>query len=171
MTIPELRSYCGGLWTCAEECPDNCPYGYQTYVPASAIRKLFESRRPVQAWGKEELLDQRIGYWRSILSDPKRELEDRQIAAEKLVPLLAEKERRERPQTQTYQSSLTPQDVALQYFPHGKQKGREWWATCPIHGEKTASFSINLDTGLWSCFGCSNGGSLKRLREIVDGRG
>lgn len=39
-----------------------------------------------------------------------------------------------------------------------KQKGRDFWCCCPLHGEKTPSFKIDPATQLWHCFGCGEGG-------------
>jgi DNA primase len=39
-----------------------------------------------------------------------------------------------------------------------KKKGNNYWACCPFHGEKTASFSVN-PKGFFYCFGCSKKGS------------
>ena len=35
-----------------------------------------------------------------------------------------------------------------------KKKGREYWACCPFHGEKTASFSVSASKQFYHCFGC-----------------
>ena len=34
-----------------------------------------------------------------------------------------------------------------------KQKGRSYWGLCPFHGEKTASFKVDPEHGLYYCFG------------------
>ena len=40
-----------------------------------------------------------------------------------------------------------------------KKKGRNFFGLCPFHGEKTASFSVNIDKQIYKCFGCGEGGS------------
>ncbi|WP_027000109.1 DNA primase [Eisenibacter elegans] len=39
-----------------------------------------------------------------------------------------------------------------------KRKGNNWWAPCPFHNERTASFSVNPAKGIYKCFGCGAGG-------------
>jgi len=41
-----------------------------------------------------------------------------------------------------------------------KPKGRRLWGLCPLHGEKTPSFSVSPDKQLFYCFGCHAGGSV-----------
>ena len=41
-----------------------------------------------------------------------------------------------------------------------KPKGRRLWGLCPLHGEKTASFSVSPDKQVFYCFGCHKGGSV-----------
>jgi hypothetical protein len=37
------------------------------------------------------------------------------------------------------------------------------YACCPLHVERTPSFTVNKDTGEWYCFGCGKGGSEKEF--------
>ena len=41
-----------------------------------------------------------------------------------------------------------------------KPKGRRLWGLCPIHGEKTPSFSVSPDKQMFYCFGCHAGGTV-----------
>ncbi len=41
-----------------------------------------------------------------------------------------------------------------------KKKGRTWEGLCPFHEEKTPSFSIDAEKGLYYCFGCHQGGDV-----------
>lgn len=41
-----------------------------------------------------------------------------------------------------------------------KQQGRNFWACCPFHHEKTASFSVAADKGFFYCFGCHAAGDV-----------
>ncbi len=47
-----------------------------------------------------------------------------------------------------------------------KPKGRRLWGLCPLHGEKTASFSVSPDKQLFYCFGCHAGGSV--IQFVMD---
>jgi len=40
-----------------------------------------------------------------------------------------------------------------------KKKGREFWACCPFHGEKTPSFSVSPSKQFFHCFGCQKSGN------------
>ena len=43
----------------------------------------------------------------------------------------------------------------------------DWWAPCPFHGEKTASFHVDDQKGFYYCFGChAKGDALTFLREV-----
>lgn len=40
-----------------------------------------------------------------------------------------------------------------------KKQGRRWVGLCPFHKERTPSFSVNQERGLYYCFGCKAAGS------------
>ena len=39
-----------------------------------------------------------------------------------------------------------------------KKSGNHFWGLCPFHKEKTPSFSVNPQLGIYKCFGCGEGG-------------
>lgn len=41
-----------------------------------------------------------------------------------------------------------------------KQSGKNYFALCPFHKEKTPSFTVNRERGLFHCFGCGVGGNV-----------
>src|SRR5579885_791680 len=48
-----------------------------------------------------------------------------------------------------------------------RRAGRRWQGLCPFHAEKTPSFSINAEEGLYYCFGCGAGGDvITFVREV-----
>ena len=40
-----------------------------------------------------------------------------------------------------------------------KKKGKEYWACCPFHGEKSPSFSVSQHKQFYHCFGCQQSGN------------
>ena len=40
-----------------------------------------------------------------------------------------------------------------------KKKGKEYWACCPFHNEKSASFSVSQNKQFYHCFGCQQSGN------------
>ena len=50
-------------------------------------------------------------------------------------------------------------DVIASYLPL-KKKGANYWARCPFHDEKTASFSVSASKQIYHCFGCGVGGNV-----------
>ena len=79
--------------------------------------------------------------------------------------------------------SVRLEDIAAQYIPSLKKRGKSYIGLCPFHKEKTPSFSILPDKQIFHCFGCNAGGdvftfiskienigfieSLKRLADIA----
>jgi len=49
-----------------------------------------------------------------------------------------------------------------------KRSGAEWKGLCPFHGEKTPSFHVNGERGVFHCFGCSVGGDVIKFIELFD---
>ena len=41
-----------------------------------------------------------------------------------------------------------------------QRKGNKYWACCPFHNEKTASFCVNADDQYYHCFGCGKSGNV-----------
>lgn len=50
-----------------------------------------------------------------------------------------------------------------------KQKGKRWTGLCPFHNEKSPSFGVDEDKGLYYCFGCGEGGDAVRLYQKASG--
>ena len=60
------------------------------------------------------------------------------------------------------------EDVVGQYVSL-KRSGGNLFGLCPFHGEKTASFSVAPDKGIYYCFGCHKGGSVINFQMEIEG--
>ena len=60
------------------------------------------------------------------------------------------------------------EDVVGQYVSL-KRSGSNLFGLCPFHGEKTASFSVAPDKGIYYCFGCHKGGGVINFQMEVAG--
>ena len=60
------------------------------------------------------------------------------------------------------------EDVVGQYVSL-KRAGANMFGLCPFHGEKTASFSVAPDKGIYYCFGCHKGGGVVNFMMEVEG--
>ena len=60
------------------------------------------------------------------------------------------------------------EDVVGQYVSL-KRSGSNLFGLCPFHGEKTASFSVAPDKGIYYCFGCHKGGSVINFEMEIEG--
>ncbi|MCS7223820.1 MAG: DNA primase [Armatimonadetes bacterium] len=47
--------------------------------------------------------------------------------------------------------------------------GRHYKALCPFHQEKTPSFYLSAEKGLWYCFGCGAGGTVLDFVQKIEG--
>src|SRR6185295_5729298 len=59
--------------------------------------------------------------------------------------------------------SLTSEHTRLQ------KAGRRFQGLCPLHKEKTPSFSVDPGPGLFYCFGCGQGGDAIKLHMLLSG--
>ena len=60
------------------------------------------------------------------------------------------------------------EDVVGQYV-NLKRSGANMFGLCPFHGEKTASFSVAPDKGIYYCFGCHKGGGAINFMMELEG--
>lgn len=49
-----------------------------------------------------------------------------------------------------------------------RKAGRSWKGLCPFHKERTASFTVDRDKGLYHCFGCGAGGDVIHFVRQMD---
>ncbi len=67
----------------------------------------------------------------------------------------------ERVRAATDMVALVSERVAL------RRVGTRWVGLCPFHSEKTGSFSVNAELGVYYCFGCqARGDAITWLREL-----
>ena len=59
--------------------------------------------------------------------------------------------------------------VVSERVPSLKQRGRRFSGLCPFHQEKTPSFHVNPESGLYHCFGCKESGDVFRFLERAEG--
>ncbi|HNY23117.1 MAG TPA: CHC2 zinc finger domain-containing protein, partial [Treponemataceae bacterium] len=41
-----------------------------------------------------------------------------------------------------------------------EKRGSDWWGCCPFHNEKSPSFHVIPERGMYHCFGCGKGGGI-----------
>ncbi len=64
-------------------------------------------------------------------------------------------------------------DLIQEYLPL-KKSGINFKANCPFHGERTPSFMVSPERGIWRCFGCQRGGDIfkflmeKEFKEALE---
>lgn len=59
-------------------------------------------------------------------------------------------------------------DLVQSYLPLTKG-GKNYKALCPFHNEKTPSFMVSPELGIFKCFGCGKGGDIFAFTQEVEG--
>jgi DNA primase len=49
-----------------------------------------------------------------------------------------------------------------------RRRGRTYFGLCPFHVERTPSFGVSREAGLFHCFGCGAGGDVIRFIERME---
>lgn len=75
----------------------------------------------------------------------------------------------DRAQIEEIKAKLDIVSVITQYVPSLKRSGRNYFGLCPFHKEKTPSFSVNPELGMFKCFGCQEGGDVIKFIEKIEG--
>lgn len=52
---------------------------------------------------------------------------------------------------------------------HLSKQGKYLWGLCPFHSEKTPSFTVTPERGVFHCFGCGMGGNAIKFRMEIEG--
>jgi len=50
-----------------------------------------------------------------------------------------------------------------------RRSGKEYVGLCPLHSEKTPSFTVNEDKGVFHCFGCAESGDVFTFIQKIEG--
>lgn len=59
-------------------------------------------------------------------------------------------------------------ELVREYLPNLKKVGRNWKTNCPFHKEKTPSFMVSAEKGIFHCFGCGSGGDAFKFVTMMD---
>ena len=69
---------------------------------------------------------------------------------------------------ETIKQKLPIESVVGSYIKLEKS-GKNFKACCPFHSEKTASFQVTPDLGIYKCFGCQKGGDIFSFVQEIEG--
>jgi DNA primase len=71
---------------------------------------------------------------------------------------------------QEVQNVVQIEEVVADFLPL-KKKGKNLWACCPFHQEKSPSFSVSPAKGFYKCFGCDAAGDAITFVRAMEGIG
>ena len=66
-------------------------------------------------------------------------------------------------------TARNPIEDVVGHYVDLKRSGSNMFGLCPFHGEKTASFSVAPDKGIYYCFGCHKGGGAVNFMMEIEG--
>lgn len=69
---------------------------------------------------------------------------------------------------ETIRSTLSIESVVGSYIKL-ERSGKNFRACCPFHNEKTPSFYVTPDRGIYYCYGCHKGGDIFKFVEEIEG--
>lgn len=72
-------------------------------------------------------------------------------------------------QIQEIKDKLDILEIAKSYITNFKKSGANYFALCPFHHEKTPSFSVNPELGIFKCFGCGESGDVLTFIQKMEG--
>ncbi len=73
------------------------------------------------------------------------------------------------PQIESIKEKLDILEVVQSYIGPLKKSGANHFGLCPFHNEKTPSFSVNSDLGIFKCFGCGEAGDVISFIQKMEG--
>jgi len=64
--------------------------------------------------------------------------------------------------------AANPLEIVAAQYTQLRRQGHDWVGKCPLHEERTASFTVTPRTQKWFCFGCNQGGDVFKLVQCVE---
>jgi DNA primase len=64
--------------------------------------------------------------------------------------------------------SINIESALKEYLPNLKRVGRNWKSRCPFHYEKTPSFVVSSEKGIFKCFGCNIAGDVFKFLMLIE---
>ncbi|MBU0975167.1 MAG: DNA primase [Patescibacteria group bacterium] len=74
-----------------------------------------------------------------------------------------------RTQIEEIKEKLNILEIAQTYLSNFRRSGANYFTLCPFHNEKTSSFAVNPDLGIYKCFGCGESGDVISFIEKMEG--